>query len=246
MKKSNTGILIGVLVVIVALIAVFSFTSSCQGKTYIETSKFEQSIGLGVDDETGDTVFSGKWDLSPYKIKGNNNLLPSRIAEVKFDNYNVYITVAYTNSAASSDKEVYRTYYTNQQSAQDTQNYKNALRAINNNLNTQGVAEDKLIVFDGTDPNAGSIWSSIIPYVIMVVLMIVAFIFISRSMGGGTKSAMNFAKTNARQTHNLKVRFTDVAGAEEEKEELQEVVEFLKNPKNSPNSARESPRAYSS
>jgi cell division protease FtsH len=48
---------------------------------------------------------------------------------------------------------------------------------------------------------------------------------------GGTKGAMNFAKMNARLNQNIKIRFSDVAGAEEEKSELAEVVDFLKNPK---------------
>ncbi len=80
------------------------------------------------------------------------------------------------------------------------------------------------------DPNAGSIWSSILPVAGIVLVCVVFWLIMRSTMGGGGK-AMSFAKTKARVSTNIKVRFTDVAGAEEEKVELAEVVEFLKQPK---------------
>ncbi len=80
------------------------------------------------------------------------------------------------------------------------------------------------------DPNAGAGWSNIV-YIVVLVIGVVAFILMMRSMSGGGGKVMNFGKTKARVSTNLKVRFSDVAGAEEEKEELKEVVEFLKSPK---------------
>ncbi len=80
------------------------------------------------------------------------------------------------------------------------------------------------------DPNAGSIWSSLFP-IFSVVLVALMFWLIMRSASGGGNANMNIGKNKAHVQSNLKVRFSDVAGAEEEKEELQEVVEFLKAPK---------------
>ena len=81
-----------------------------------------------------------------------------------------------------------------------------------------------------SDPNSGSVWSSVVSLG-GAVLLCVVFYLIMRSMMGGGGKAMSFAKTKARVSTNIKVRFTDVAGAEEEKVELAEVVEFLKQPK---------------
>jgi len=81
-----------------------------------------------------------------------------------------------------------------------------------------------------SDPNEGSIWSSLFP-IFGVVLVSLIFFFIMRNASGAGNAAMNIGKSKAQMQSNLKVRFSDVAGAEEEKEELREVVEFLKAPK---------------
>jgi len=86
------------------------------------------------------------------------------------------------------------------------------------------------VVIESDNPNAGN-WVSTAFSVVMLVIVCVVFFLIVRSSMGGAGKVMSFAKTKARVSTNIKVRFTDVAGAEEEKVELAEIVEFLRQPK---------------
>ena len=76
-------------------------------------------------------------------------------------------------------------------------------------------------------------WTAFLPYLIIIVLFGLFWYYMMNKQDGGAKSAMSFGKSRAKLAtdDNKKVTFADVAGADEEKSDLQEVVEFLKAPK---------------
>lgn len=67
------------------------------------------------------------------------------------------------------------------------------------------------------------------PYISIIILLVFGYFLLKTILGANSKN-LSFGKTKARMAQNIKVTFNDVAGIDEEKEELQEVVEFLKNP----------------
>ncbi|MGN1405039.1 MAG: ATP-dependent zinc metalloprotease FtsH [Erysipelotrichaceae bacterium] len=84
-----------------------------------------------------------------------------------------------------------------------------------------------------SDADASNIFSALITTVLPLVLFMAVGLFFINKMSGasGNKQAFDFSKSRARLEDNIKVRFADVAGCDEEKEEMAEIIDYLKSPR---------------
>lgn len=206
MKTKNNRLFWIIGIIVLVLIAFFSIRSCLNARVSVDYSEFSAIVNALDDDGK---ISKEEIEKTAPTINANSEYSANKeltISEVIFDNYVVKFDVGGVR---------YETNYSRTS---------NVVSDIEQILDKSGVP------YSYTDPNEGSIWSSLMPLIGCVVVAII-FILIMSQTQGGTKGAMNFAKTNARVNRDLKVKFSDVAGAEEEKEELAEVVDFLKNPK---------------
>ncbi len=207
MSKTVKAIIAAVVVLALGVAAYFGISALIHNSKEIRWSEFEARVlddwaKEGVDETQKDNI------VGAY---ANGD----QIVRVYIDGFTI---TGYTQSGR--ELWAYSPWGQNSQPLYDTVN---SWEAALSEANVQ-------LTVSAADPNAGSAWGNIL-YIGILVLGLVMFFVVLRATSGGGGKIMNFGKTKARVTTNIKVRFSDVAGAEEEKEELAEIVEFLKNPK---------------
>ena len=225
--KSSTKGLIALLafVAIIGIVAIIIVTAN--RATTIDSDSFYndylyehqiESDSLNISNDTW-TFRSGNRNYVVYLYNIDNS------DQNKLDNYNYGVRLA--AELSSSDSTL-----TDEEKTAAWQSYVESTRGYNIYIDsdyTEWASSGRVILYTESNRYGVSVMDYVFP-AMMLIVMIVFMVMVFRSMRGGGNVANDFGKSKANVQSSLKVRFTDVAGAEEEKEELAEIVDFLKTP----------------
>ena len=215
-------IILALIIAVVAILVINTMNGGAreisydQFRDYIRNSAYYDDEGIaqipeGKQAPEGYIIENGKW-VKDEVDERNRTELPVIVKVV----FNAYEYNGYTLNAAGNQIRSYYCYGPSRFTSDD--------KTVVDWIDVFGLE----VEFE--NPNAGSWWSTVLTIGSLVLICVVFFFIVRSSMGGGGK-IMSFAKSKARVSANVKVRFDDVAGAEEEKIELAEIVEFLRQPK---------------
>lgn len=177
----------------------------------------EQPIKKIEYDEFTNQVLSGEKTVSNIKIVGTTIYVRYADSEITIENFNKSNTgdcyfIVSTNAGMTSLEEFISKF-----NAGELEYNGNPVTPTNTIDKSYGVVQE-------------SFFSIISPYIPIVLIVIVA-IFLMKGINDANNKNIGFGKSRAKNVERSRVKFSDVAGSEEEKEELKEIVDFLKNPR---------------
>lgn len=248
-RKGKTIMWLIILALVIAVVVILIVNALSGGakeisrtefKTLVENSQYvtrdgKLKEGYGVDDENDIIKIAGDDGsasgekveaLKNYGVKDGVVVLKNENGTLSDTKLTVIWRIStdsyeYTGYVINSNGDYVKTYYCYGPNPYDAKTW---------DSETFNMWEANGVVIVQENPNSGNWWSTVLTIGSLVIVCVVFFLIIRSTMGGNGRIT-SFAKSKASVSTNIRVRFTDVAGAEEEKVELAEIVEFLRQPK---------------
>ena len=220
-KKKSSGILkyliIWLAILFVVIILVSKACNSGQVTSYEwNVNQFEEAMHGGSED---------------LKNTYNYNIEKIKSVEVTQDSI-MQVDVTYTFTDTTKDgKEYNRTAVATFYWLDSNYEYTHIVEEAINDFKNYGDSYKKKVSYSVASNT--SVWSIILTYLPMLIIIIVGIVLFRSMMKaqGGAQGTFDFGKSKARLEDASKIRFSDVAGCEDEKEEMKEIVDYLKNPR---------------
>ncbi len=232
-KKTSTFRRIGIILAVILIFGLLIYVANKGDAGYYVTISQAQDIvlkGQYQDEDTKDGETSVVWITSGYATKiyveggtGYIRVVDSELENAPFPKYADYY---FTYNNTTDDLKFIEQFnkMVDKASAGETVYFVDG-----NAYDITRYADLNKIEFTKANPTT-SFFETVVPYVIMIVVVTMIGFILIKLFSGKSGGANPFTKNRARMVEKCNIRFSDIAGAEEEKEETKEIVEFLKDP----------------
>lgn len=206
--KNNSRNLVSLLLIVLAFVFIYYLLTSGNNKNEISYTQFQT---LMEDGKVSDVNFSS--GIAKVKLTSEFSSIEEKEFPTKYDYYFEFISITPIEAVDQFNEKV-----TTAKSTPEGELESGLLKYKDFNK-----IEVKMVV--ARTP----IIQQLLPYLSIGAILVVGFVMY-KMLSGKAGGAANFGKSRAKMNEKSKVKFSDIAGADEEKEETQEIIEFLKNP----------------